>query len=170
MYTCLHVKYHLFSSDCNKLTLSRQILRKSSYETSWKPVQWEPSCFLRNKWQTDMTTLIVFFFRNYMTASKNTAFIPIILSEMVQNLFVRNDQAPGIYSTPCISEYKHGMRYNIYEKCLIGIMTVKLQGGWRYRARWLLLSAEGLKYETNWTHWGFSAAVIQGYSKWLSGF
>jgi len=52
------------------------------------------------------------------------------------------------------------MRYNIYEKRLIGIMIVKLQGSWRYRARWLLFSAENLEYETDCTQWGFSAAVM----------
>ena len=41
------------------------------------------------------------------------------------------------------------MRYDIYNKHLIGIMIVKLQGSWRYRARWLLFSAEDLDFETD---------------------
>jgi hypothetical protein len=41
------------------------------------------------------------------------------------------------------------MRYDIYDKSLIGIMIIKLQGSWRYRARWLSFSAEKLGFETD---------------------
>ena len=56
----LHVKNPFFLSDFNQTwifpTDFRQILK---YQISWKSVQWEPSCSMRNDRRIDMTKLIV---------------------------------------------------------------------------------------------------------------
>ena len=73
MHTALHVKYPLFSLDFNQTRIFatdfRNILK---YQTSWKPVQWEPSCSMRTDRRTDMAKLIVAF-PNFANAPKNSS-------------------------------------------------------------------------------------------------
>ena len=51
MYIGLHVKRPLFLFDFNE-TFSTDFRKKIKYHMSWKPVQWEPSCFLWTDGQT----------------------------------------------------------------------------------------------------------------------
>jgi len=54
-----------------KLEFSRLIFEKyCKYQISWKSVQWEARCSIR----TDMTNLIVAYFRNFEKEPKNATF------------------------------------------------------------------------------------------------
>ena len=148
MNTCLHLKCHLFSSIVINLYFLHRFSENPHLKLHENPSSGSRifSCGLSDR-QTYMRKLIIAF-RNYMTASKNAIFILTILREIVQNLFVRMTSAQNL-STPCISEYKLGMRYDIYEKRLIGMVFVRLQGSWRYRAKWLSFYAEDIAFETD---------------------
>ena len=58
----LHVKYPLFLLDFNETWIFVSEFRKIlKYKTSWKSVQWEPSCSIWTDGRTDVTNLIVSF-------------------------------------------------------------------------------------------------------------
>jgi hypothetical protein len=58
MYTCIRVKYPLFSSDLIKLEFSRLIFeeKKLKYQVSSKSFQCESSCCMRREGQMDGQT------------------------------------------------------------------------------------------------------------------
>ena len=62
MYVGLHVKYPLHFLDINQTWFfSIDFFKILEYEILRKPVQWEPSCSMRTRGQTEMTKLIVAF-------------------------------------------------------------------------------------------------------------
>ena len=80
MYIGLHVQYPLFLPDFNKtLIFLTDFPKVLKYQISWKSVQWEPNCSMRNNGRTDrctdMTKLIIAF-RNNANLPKNCAFFP----------------------------------------------------------------------------------------------
>ena len=54
MYIGLHVKYPLFLSDFNETWIvETNFLKILKYQTSWKSIQWVPSCSMRTDGRTD---------------------------------------------------------------------------------------------------------------------
>jgi len=74
MYSCLHLKYLLFLSDFNESWIFWTDFTKNTLKSSWKSVQWGPSCSTRTDGQTYMTKLAATF-RNFGKAPKETVLL-----------------------------------------------------------------------------------------------
>ena len=88
MYIGLHVKYPLFLSHFNNISiLSIYFLKLLRYQVSWKSVQWEQSCSKRTDGRTDMTKLIAAF-RNFANAPKIVGKMRFITAKVTLSQFV----------------------------------------------------------------------------------
>jgi hypothetical protein len=90
MYIGLHVTYPLFLSDFNETWIFWTDFRKiPQNQISWKPVQWEPSCYMRTDGQTWRSKWSLFaIFRTHLKILDKLAVVQLVKFSALYKTFV----------------------------------------------------------------------------------